>query len=168
MTCSQNLSEKGGLEGLRPSKPPAWRASAYAPSGSPVLTGKNKQEAILEVGVRMRIARYAAQELKADFLKQASRSQVALEHFSLNLSQAECAESIACDQPRGGGADTLAPEGTADDDSKFRNALRFGSDSQPNCPHACGRSLRYDRPPNTGVLAKSLAMALKPVSARFD
>src|SRR5215213_8878767 len=74
----------------------------------------------------MRIAQYAAQELKTDFLKQASRSEVALENFSLNFSQAECAEGIACDQMRGGGADTFAPVGTSDDDSKFSNTLLFG------------------------------------------
>src|SRR5215207_8041536 len=116
----------------------------------------------------MRIAWYAAQELKTYFLKQASRSEVAVEHFSLNFSQAECAEGIACDQMRGGGADTLAPVGTSDDDSKFCNTLLFGSDSQPNCPHAIGRSLRYNRPSNTCLLAKPLPMALKPLKAHFD
>src|SRR5215207_3968252 len=109
----------------------------------------------------MRIARYGAQELKTDFLKQASRSEVALEHFSLNFSQAECAEGIACDQMCGGGADPFAPGGTADDDSKFCTTLLFGCDSQPNCPDALGRALRYDRPLHTGVLAKPLPMAPK-------
>src|SRR5258706_10691867 len=113
----------------------------------------------------MRIARYGAQEVKTYFLKKASRSEVASENFSLNFSQAECAEGVACDQMRGGGADTFAPVGPSDDDSKFCNTLLFGSDSQPNCPHAIGRSLRYDRPSNTGLLAKSLPMALKPVNA---
>src|SRR5215213_6080486 len=116
----------------------------------------------------MRIARYAAQELKTDFLKQALRSEVALEHFSVHFSQAECAEGIAYDHMRGGGADTSAPGGTPDDDSKLCNSLRFGCDSQPNRPHALGRALRYDRPSNTGVLAKALPMALKPVHAHFD
>ena len=116
----------------------------------------------------MRIARYAAQELKTDFLKQALRSEVALEHFSVNFSQAECAEGIACDHMRGGGADTFAPVGTSDHDSKFCNTLRFGCDSQPNGSDAIGRSLRYDRLSNTRVLAKPLAMALKPVNAHFD
>src|SRR4051794_34932051 len=116
----------------------------------------------------MRIARYAAQELKTYFLKQASRSEVALENFSLNFSQAECAEGITCNQMRGGGADTFAPVGTSDDDSKFCTTLRFGGDRQPNCPHAIGRSLRYDRPSNTCLLAKPIAMALKPLNAHFD
>src|SRR5689334_16127819 len=116
----------------------------------------------------MRIARYAAQEVKTNFLKQASRSEVAPEHFSLNFSQAECAEAILCDQLRGGGADTFAPVGTSDDDSKFCTTLRFGCDSQPNSPHAIGRAVRYDRPSNTGLPAKPLPMALKPVNAHFD
>src|SRR5262245_43004887 len=116
----------------------------------------------------MRIAWYGAQEVKTDFLKQASRSEVALENFSLNFSQAECAEGVACDQMRGGGADTFAPGGTSNDDPKFCNTLLFGCDSQPNCPHAIGRSLRYDRPSNTGLLKKALPMALKPVKAHFD
>src|SRR5215207_5224359 len=116
----------------------------------------------------MRIAWYVAQELKPYFLKQASRSEVALEHFSLNFSQAECAEAIAYDQLCGGGADTFAPGGTADDDSKFCTTLRVGCDSQPNCPDALGRALRYDRPSNTCLLAKALPMALKPVNAHFD
>src|SRR6476469_8369064 len=116
----------------------------------------------------MRIARYAAQEVKTDFLKKASRSEVAPENFSLNFSQAECAEGITYDQMRGGGADTFAPEGTSDDDSKFCTTLRFGSDSQPNSPHTIGRALRYDRPSNTCLLAKPLPMALKPVNAHFN
>src|SRR6266540_2758886 len=116
----------------------------------------------------MRIARYAAQELKTDFLKKALRSEVALEHFSVNFSQADCAEAIPCDHMRGGGADTFAPGGTSDDDSKFCTTLLFGCDSQPNGSHATHRSLRYDRPSNTCVLAKPLAMALQPVNAHFD
>src|SRR5262249_33101269 len=116
----------------------------------------------------MRIARYAAQEVKTDFLKKASRSEVAPENLSLNFSQAECAEGIACDQMRGGGADTFAPGGTSDDDSKFCTTLLFGCDSQPNCPQATHRSLRDDRPSNTGLPAKPLPMALKPVNAHFD
>src|SRR3712207_6762292 len=116
----------------------------------------------------MWIARYAAQELKTEFLKQALRSEVAPENFSVNFSQAECAKGIAYDQMRGGGADTFAPVGTSDDDSKFCTTLLFGCDSQPNCPHATHRSLRYDRPSNSCLLTKPLPMALKPVKAHFD
>jgi hypothetical protein len=43
----------------------------------------------------MRIARYAAQELKTDFLKQAPIGEVAPEHFRLNFSQVKCAEGVA-------------------------------------------------------------------------
>src|SRR5438128_1622690 len=116
----------------------------------------------------MRIAWYSAQEMKTDFLKHAPRSEVALENLSLNLSQAECAEAIAREHMRGGGADTFAPVDTSDDDSKFCTTLRFGCDRQPNCPHAIGRAFRYDRPLNTSLLAKPLPMALKPLNAHFD
>src|SRR5215207_3928437 len=116
----------------------------------------------------MRIARYGAQEVKTDFLKQVPRGEVAPKHFSLHFSQAECAEGITCDQMCGGGADTFAPVGTSDDDSKFCTTLRFGCDSQPNCPYALGRALRHNRPSNTCVLAKPLPMALKPLNAHFD
>src|SRR3712207_6836831 len=116
----------------------------------------------------MRIARYAAQEVKTDFLKKTSRSKIALENFSLNFSQAEGAEGIAYDQMRGGGADTFAPVDTSDHDTKLCTTRLFGCDSQPNCPYAIGRALWYDRPSNTCLLAKALPMALKPVNAHFD
>src|SRR4051794_39157873 len=116
----------------------------------------------------MWIARYAAQELKADFLKQASRSAVACEYFSVNLSQAERAEGIAGDHMRGGGADALAPRGTPDHDSNLCTTLRFGNVRQSDCPHAPCRSLWHNRPSNTCLLAKLLAVALKPVNTHFD
>ena len=150
-----------------------WRSSlphdiSALSGGSPILTGKDEQEAILEVGVRVRIARYGAQEVKAHFFEKTSRSEVALENFGLNLGQAERAKSVACDQMRGGGADTFAPVGTSDDYSKLCDTLLFGCDSQPNRSHAIGRALRYDRPSNTCLLAKALSMALKPLKAHFD
>src|SRR5215203_5398231 len=116
----------------------------------------------------MRIARYGAQEVKTYFFEKTSRREVALENFSLNLGQAERAKSIACDQMRGGGADTFAPVGTSDDYSKLCDTLLSGCDSQPNCSHAIGRALLYDRPSNTCLLAKPLSMALKPLKSHFD
>src|SRR5215217_8054300 len=116
----------------------------------------------------MRIARYGAQEVKTCFFEKTSRSEVALENFGLNLGQAERAKSIACDQMRGGGADTLAPVGTSDDYPELCDTLLFGCDSQPDRSHAIGRALRYDRPSNTCLLAKPLSMTLKPLKAHFD
>src|SRR5918994_2149979 len=116
----------------------------------------------------MRIARYGAQEVKAYFFEKTSRSEVALENFGLDLGQAERAKSIACDQMRGGGADTFAPVSTSDDYSKLCNTLLFGCDIQPDCSHAICRALRYDRPSNTCLLAKPLSMALEPSKAHFD
>ena len=82
----------------------------------------------------MRIAPYAAQELKTDFLKQAPIGEVAPEHFRLNYSQAKCAEDVAGGHIRGGGADTFAPGGTTDDDSKLCTTLCFGCIVGPIAP----------------------------------
>src|SRR5215203_2960007 len=106
--------------------------------------------------------------MKAHFFEKTSGSEVTLEDFGLNLGQAERAESVACDQMRGGGAYTFAPVGTSDDYSELCDTLLSGCDIQPNCSHAIGRALRYDRPSNSCLLAKPLSMALKPLKAHFD